>query len=373
MIKILLFIALLINIFSPQVMALDVTYVTNTNALTPYWKKTYAVAKAAAKDLDINITFVHGSGHRIYQKKIIAGITEQENTPDLVIFTAHPLSAFGSFTLLEQKKIPFITLSNFELDRHLESVRKLGKPQKKFSYWLAEHYDDQLQGSSLLINNLLNHAKSKLTDKKKLKTLALSGDFFTFSIQRSLAVVNYIKNDPRAILVQDIVAYWQEDDAKNKFKTLYQRHQGIDVVWASSDIMAIGALKGAKELGLIPNQDIFIGGFDWDNSAIEYIKNKQLTASVGGHFYSIAWLLVKVYDHFNFQRPFDDYQQAIHPTFVIIDQINLATIQPLTELSKLDQINFYCFSKTHTRKAKYDFSFTNLLKQLSSKNKNKCP
>lgn len=372
MMNMLLFIALLISIFTTKVMALNVTYVTNTNALTPYWQKTSAVATAAAKDLNINITFVKGSGHRIYQAQVIADIAAQEKSPDLLIFTGHPLSAFASFTLLESKKIPFITLSNFDLDNHLDTVKKLGKPQGKFSYWLAEHHDDEYQGSSLLINNLVTHAKEKIQRKEQLNVLALTGDFFTYSAQRSIAVSDYIKKDNRAVLVQDIVAYWQEDDAKNKFKTLYQRHQGIDVVWASSDVMAIGALKGAKELGLIPNKDIFIGGFDWDSSAIKHIKNKQLTASVGGQFYSIAWLLVKVYDHFNFKKSFDSNKQFVHQVFAIMDENNVKQLEGIAELSELPKVNFYCFSKTYTQKPEYDFSFQQLVKQLKSPHSNKC-
>ncbi len=53
----LLLIALcVLSIFSSKVTAVNVTYISQTRDLTPYWHNTYAVAKAAAKDLNITLT-----------------------------------------------------------------------------------------------------------------------------------------------------------------------------------------------------------------------------------------------------------------------------------------------------------------------------
>ena len=367
---------LTLSIFITKSWALNVTYVTNTNEMTPFWEKTYAVANAAGEDLGISMTFVEGSGHRIYQAKVIADIAKQAIKPDLLIFTGHPQNALTSFTLLEKAEIPFITLSNFKADNHLPVVKELGLPQQRFKYWLAEDYNIQRQGSTLLIETLIDQAQRTLAHSKKtnkeLKVLALSGDFFTYSTQRSAALASYLARHKEAVLVQDIVAYWQESDAKEKFKALYKRHNGIDVVWSSSDVMAIGALKGAKELGLIPNKDIFIGGFDWDDEALELIKTEQLSASVGGHYYSIAWLLVKVFDHFNGQQPFTNKDHSLNDSFAVIEQRNLEQYQTLQDMGKVSDINFYCFSKTFSQKERYDFSFAHLLKQHTRSDPNSC-
>jgi len=373
MIKMLLLSAIALSIFTKQTWALNVTYVTNTNSSTPFWEKTFAVANAAAKDLGITMTFVQGTGHRIYQARIIANISQQEVKPDLLIFTGHPQNALASFTLLEAAKIPFITLSNFKDDQSLPVVKQLGSPQQRFKYWLAEDYNIQRQGSTLLIKTLLSRAKTTLSNTDELKVLALSGDFFSYSIQRSLALASYLEQSNEAVLVQDIIAYWQAEDAKAKFKALYKRHKGIEVVWSSSDVMAIGALAGAKELGLVPNKDIFIGGFDWDDSAIKSIRDKQLSASVGGHYYSIAWLLVKIYDHFNGLLPFNDPMHSVNDSFAVIDHKNLNEYDAINDMHKLSSVNFYCFSKTYTQNKHYDFSFTNLLKQHSTIKKFSCP
>ena len=196
------------------------------------------------------------------------------------------------------------------------------------------------------------------------------------SLKRSNGVAAQVKETNNAILVQDIIANWSAEDAKIKFKALYARHKGIDVVWASSDVMAIGALDGALdgaiELGLQPNKDIFIGGFDWSAEAISKIKEKQLSASAGGQFYNIAWLLVQVYDHLNNQAPFTAQSQRINDKYVIIEQSNLVLLEPLTNINILNNVNFYCFTKTYTHQQSYDFSMSNLLKQSNPLNKKKC-
>lgn len=365
-----------ISIFSPPAFALDVTYLSQTRDMTPYWHNTYTAAQAAAKDLGFNLTITEGQGHHIFQAEVIADIAKSANKPDLLIFHAYPQTPYKYFQLLEQAKIPFITYSNFINDANLPENKQLGRPQGKYKYWLSEHFVDNPQGATSLVTTLIAQAKAaKLNSNDStvpLKVIAFSGDLILESIERSNAVSKAIKQTDNVILMQDIIANWLAEDAKQKFKTLYARHQGIDVVWASSDVMALGALAGAIELGLKPNENIFIGGFDWDEEAINKIKQKQLSASAGGQIYNIAWLLVRVYDHFNNQANFNSELTRISDKYTIIDQDNLALFEPLTDISNLTSVNFYCFTKTYTQKKVYDFSMNALLKQLNNPQKENC-
>lgn len=364
-----------ISIFSSKILATDITYISQTRDLTPYWYNTYAVAQAAARDLDINLTIIEGQGHHIYQAEVIARLALAAKKPDLLIFHAYKQNAHQYFNLLEQAKIPFITYSNFTntTTESLALKKQLGRPQGKYKYWLSEHYVENTQGAALLVNSLINQAQTaKPQNNNKLKVVALSGDLIMESLERSAGVAEQVKQSNNAVLVQDIIANWSAEDAKVKFKALYARHKGIDVVWASSDVMALGVLAGALELGLRPNEDIFIGGFDWDKKAIAKIRQKQLSASAGGQFYNIAWLLVQAYDHFNNQAPFSQDNPRINDKYAIIEIDNLATYEQLTDINTLTSVNFYCFTKTYTRQSSYNFSMVNLLKQTQSANKQYC-
>jgi len=367
---------IVISIFVSKAFALNVTYLSQTRDMTPYWHNTYTAAQIAAKDLSINLTITEGQGHHIFQAEVLADIAKSVNKPDLLIFHAYPQTPYKYFALLEQAKIPFITYSNFIDAPNLAEHKKLGRPQGKYKYWLSEHFVDNTQGASLLIQTLLKQAeiakKQSNSANTKLKVLAFSGDLILESIERSNAVAAAVKQTDNAILMQDIVANWFAEDAKQKFKTLYARHQGIDVVWASSDVMAVGVLSGALELGLTPNENIFIGGFDWDKQAIDKIKQKQLSASAGGQIYNIAWLLVQVYDHFNNQAKFSAEIASIGDKYTVIDQSNLAKFEPLTDIKNLSTVNFYCFTKTYTHKKSYDFSMNALLTQLNNPSKQSC-
>ena len=362
------------SIFSTQIFAINVTYISQTLNVTPYWSNSYAVAEAAAQDLGINLTIIEGQGHRIHQAEVINKLTLASNKPDLLIFHTYKQNAHEYFNVLEHAKIPFVTYSNFSTMKAPPPHNQLGHPQGKYKYWLSEHYVENRQGAALLVNNLIAQArKLPRSPNRKLKVLALSGDLILESLERSKGVAAQVKNTENAVLVQDIIANWMATDAKVKFKALYARHEGVDVVWASSDVMAMGALAGAIELGLKPNRDIFIGGFDWDTKAIAKIEAKQLSASAGGQFYNIAWLLVQVYDHFNNQAPFVGGSARINDKYAIIDSNNLSRYSPLTDTSSLASVNFYCFTKSYTQQISYDFSMDNLLKLSKVSNKKKCP
>ena len=364
--------------FSAKSQALNVTYLSQTINVTPYWHKVYSITKMAAKSLGINLTILEGQGHRIYQMDLIAELSKVESKPDLLIFHAYPLTSLRTFNILEEAKISFVTISDFENETILPIDRQVGLPQMKFKYWLAEHAIDDSHGAFLLANNLIKQAEEKninqqnLGNKHKLKMLAISGDFIHESIERSKGVLKSTNQNNNVVLVQNINANWEYESAKSKFKVLYSRHKGVDVVWASSDVMALGALKGAIELGLTPNKDIFIGGFDWDHEAIEKIKQRQLSASAGGQFYNIAWLLVRVYDHFNNQSSFSKSTAPVTTDYTIIDQNNLASYEKSIDVDKLNEIDFRCFSKTFTKNSSYDFSLEKLIKQLEKPSHKPC-
>ncbi len=369
----LLLIALcVLSIFSSKVTAVNVTYISQTRDLTPYWHNTYAVAKAAAKDLNITLTIIEGQGHHLYQAEVIEKLTLSSKKPDLLIFHAYKQNAQDYFKLLEQAQIPFVTYSNFSKNPALPAHKPVGLPQENFKYWLSEHYVENTQGAALLAKSLIQQSRATKSSNDEIKVLALSGDLIAESLERSEGVALQIEQEKNTILMQDIVANWYAKDAQSKFKALYSRHDGIDVVWASSDTMAIGALAGAIELGLTPNKDIFIGGFDWDKEAINKVKSGQLAASAGGQFYNIAWLLVQVYDHFNNQVPFSSKTAKVADKYAVIDQDNLKELEPLTTLKSLSTINFYCFTQSHTLQGEYDFSVNALLKQTKNTSKEKC-
>ncbi|TPH12207.1 ABC transporter substrate-binding protein [Litorilituus lipolyticus] len=363
---------ILLSITSYKVCAINVTYIADTNRYTPFWQNVHDIAHAAAQDLDINLTFIQGKGHRLLQDKIIEKIVNAENKPDLLIFMAHQRSAFKNFTLLEQAKIPFVTLSNFSYNDNSIHQEKIAYPQEEFKYWLGEHYDNHFQGAYLLMDYLISRSKQSKPKNTLIKALSINGDFASQSLEKSAGLTHKINSDEQTIIVQDIVAQWDYAKAKSHFKSLYQRHKGIDIVLAASDHMAVAAIEGAKELGLKPNKDIFIGGFDWERRAFREIKQEQLTASAGGHIFSAAWLLVKVYDHFHNKVVFHPGVQSPSTEFSLININNLNSMEEITYQNNFSHLNFYCFSRTFTQQKDYNFSINDLIVQLSKQSNHSC-
>ena len=147
------------SIFSTKIFAIDITYISQTQKITPYWYNAYAVAEAAAKDLGINLTIIEGQGHRIFQAEVIEKLALAAKKPDLLIFHAYKQNAHEYFTTLEQAKIPFVTYSDFSNTDHLPPHEQLGQPLGKYKYWLSEHFVENSQGAALLVKNLIEQAR----------------------------------------------------------------------------------------------------------------------------------------------------------------------------------------------------------------------
>ena len=119
-------ILLLAHSFFNKVSAINVTYISQTEKLTPYWANTYAAARAAAVDLGINLTIIEGQGHRLLQSEVLAELSLSPTKPDLLIFHAFAQNALKYFNLLEKAKIRFVTYSNFSGDPKSYLSQQLG-------------------------------------------------------------------------------------------------------------------------------------------------------------------------------------------------------------------------------------------------------
>ena len=82
--------------------AIEVTFINPSIPGTPFWDRVTAIAKAAADDLQINLTVVYGKDNRIFNLEAIEQVASQERKPDYLLFMPYDGNSEVSFSTLER-------------------------------------------------------------------------------------------------------------------------------------------------------------------------------------------------------------------------------------------------------------------------------
>jgi len=126
-----------------------------------FWDLTTFITQRAASDLCIDLNVIHGGGNRFNNYQIIKSLTSNDIDIDYVIFLPHKGKSEQYFNLLEQEKIPIISL---ERSMDEEEMEQLKFPDEKYKFWLSEVYFDDVQaGKSIGQALLAKHIKKRIS------------------------------------------------------------------------------------------------------------------------------------------------------------------------------------------------------------------
>jgi len=343
---------------------IEVAFINPTINDSPFWQQVEHVATSAAKDLNIQLKVYNSGGHRLWQKQTIDQIINQENKPDYLIFLPFDGTVVDTFTKLERAKIPFITI---ERPIFTDVHDSLGQPRGKFKFWLGEIYHDNKKAGQLLAKALISTSKSAQPSSDISNVIGITGDYSGQSNERNAGLIAEVKQSSEFSLAQIVNAHWERELAAYKFDGLLKRYNDILIVWTAADVMALGVADIAKKNGRIINKNLFIGGFDWAPEALQAIKDKDYTASVGGHFMQVAWALVKIYDHSNDKPSFSINDNTPSYQLQLIDRSNIGDYQVLLNKPDWNKIDFLQFTLSHqTNLTNYQFDFSRVLGELNN-------
>jgi ABC-type sugar transport system substrate-binding protein len=347
-----------------NVSAINVVLINPSVPGTPFWDRVTVAAKRAAQSLDINLTVIYGKDNRIYNYNTLLALVEKKSAPDYVIFSPFDGTAKSSFALLNKAKISFITL---ERTIHADEQALIGLPQEKYNYWLGEIFHDNVQVGRLLTTTLIGLADDKrLKRNNKLSAIGISGSFSGESADRTKGLTEASKDAGNTEILQIVSAGWSREKTRSIFFQFNERYNNIDIVWAASDGMALGVMDAILSgHSKITRDSVVIGGVDWTPEAIRMIEQKQIDASVGGHFMQAAWALVKIYDHHHgvdvFKKSADNYSYDLE----VITSKNVEQYMPISKHIDWSTVDFKRFSLFNNPGIKdYDFSFKRIIEQI---------
>ncbi|MFT5759195.1 MAG: ABC-type sugar transport system substrate-binding protein [Alteromonadaceae bacterium] len=330
--------------FSLPLWAIDITLLNTHHKTSAFGQLVSSFAQDAAEDLDIKFTVIYSDSHHIVQLNNINKLTQMNKKPDYVIFTPYRDSIVQVFNALEKAKIPFVTLERVYTKQEVNTV---GLPQEKYKYWLGEMFPDNVNAGEILSSVLVNTLIKGKPNTTQYQAIVLTGDNYLATLMRWHGLKKLIGSIPQIKLVQRIDANWHRGEANSKYNFLLKKHKKIDLIFASSDEMALGVVDALQKSDLTVNEDIVIGGFDWIPEALIAINQGKLTASAGGHFMQGAWAMVKIYDYHHGLNVFKKGDDSVHIEMLVADKSNIDTYLPLAKKIDFTKINFARYSLAH--------------------------
>lgn len=332
----------------------------------PFWEQMITVARAAAKDLNVDLRLVSSYSNSYSLKR--DGLTAL-NDPDKADYFLTGYWASSSHFHLERAEQ--LSIRTFLVNSGMASGERaeMGRPRGKYKYWIGQVTPDDLQASYLLADMLIEKAKTADRSDDKVHLLGLGGwgNKSKMEEDRYGGLRKRINEQNDAVLNELILTGWSQDTAYTELRGKLKQNPNVTAIWSASDIMALGAIKAAEELGRKPGKDIFIGSFDWSLDGIRAVMDGKITATLGSHFLEGAKALILIHDY-HYGIDFAD-----DPGMEILTQMQPITKDNAEEyldvLQKLDwhKVDFKRFSKKHNPKLKtYDLSLDALLDSMET-------
>ncbi len=323
-----------------------------------YWPQVYAILRDAADDLGVEL-LVHEFDvtDRFAREEEALAILQSTTDIDGAIFSvavgqAPPLVA-------EAERRGFPVMINGPL--HDRDVRALGGgPRTRFSQWVGYFYQDEEEKGYRLGQILLHAARDDRTEDSgaPIAVAGIGGDHtWSGSALRANGLRRAVSDDGNARLIQIVPTQWTEREGTTTAARLLARYPEIEVLWAASDQLAIGAGSAiASRPGeAATRHGVVTGGLDMSPRGLRAVRDGDLVATASSTLFTFAEALVYLYDYIHGHDFADNVGSTIETS------IEVATRETATMYIELYDrhagIDFRRFSKAFDPDLdRYDFS-----------------
>lgn len=238
---------------------------SQANLYEPWRISMYNEIKEAAKKYDnIKVIYKDAGGDTDKQKKDIEDLIDFG--ADLLIVSINDSEKLESVVKKAYESVPVIML-----DRAVEG----------YDYTLYIGSDNEAIGRKA--GELVVEAcKGKKTNVVEIQGFLNSNP----DEERSKGFKEVIENEKNINIERTVVAEWQKDVAQDKIENIIKEERDIDVIFAHSDYMALGAYNALEKLGIDNVKIIGVDGLPGYNGGIELVNRGILygtfTCPTGG-------------------------------------------------------------------------------------------
>lgn len=339
--------------------AASVVFISPGHADELYWVGAVQAMQQAARDLQLELRVLHAERDPLRQVSLVRELAAGPH-PDYLMVAADKGVLVEQLRLADAAGIPTLVVYNSVQPAEREA---LGRPRAGLRHWLgslAPRAEDAgyLTGRALIEAGLRQGLGGA---GGELQLLVLLGDRSSdTSIRRFQGLQRALSEFPQVQLRQSVASDWRRDKAHLQARHLLRRYPQVQLIWAGSDQIALGAMQAAEEEGRRPGQDLLFAGVNTSREAMQARVEGRLSALAGGHYMAGAWGLVLLHDH------------AAGQDFAASEGLELE--RPMFSLFSARQarrylaegereIDFRRFSKVHNPGlARYDFSYAALLR-----------
>lgn len=346
------------NVYSSKKM--DVVFLNPGGKGDLFFDMMVSFMQAAANDLEVDLEVIYCDRSHVKMRNEGAKLLARKRLPEYLLLINENNVAPPILAEADAKGINVLLFNEGFIG---DDALKMGIPREKFKFWIGELLPDDYQAGYLLAKTLIEEAMGVGSDKQKVNIVGLAGGHMTnSSIQRVKGLRAAVAEYSNVELKQIAPAHWEQDRATKVTTGLLKRYPNVDVVWAASDGMALGAVDSITGFGKEAGKDMYTGGVDWAAFAFDKVKDGIFTSTVGGHFMDGAWALIMAYDYHN-GKDFAIIQAKSQ--FSALTKKNISAFLNNFGDFNWDKVDFKKFSKIHNESVVvYDFGLDAVLAQV---------
>lgn len=310
-----------------------------------YWQMVSGFMQSVANDLGINLAIhTDHQKNRYSYRDLLDAALDTSSSPDYAMFMLKENVTTDMLTTTEKAGIKTFT---FNTDVPESDVQTVGAPRQHYKHWVGHLAPDNIAAGEHLAAELIAAAQLK-EPVKTPEVLALSGTRDSSAAIDRNQGLSQLLNQQSAKLNQLLYAGWSESEAQEKARRLLDRYPHTNVIWCASDGMALGAIRALEGRGLAAGRDVLVGGVDWEDRALDAIREGKLTVSMGRHFMDGGVALLLLHD-FNAGYDFTNEQSgaALSYDLKAVTRENLDAIEGVMQPRNWDTLDFTRYSRVY--------------------------
>lgn len=222
------------------------------------------IVNEAKKYKNIRIIYKDAGGDTNKQKKDIDELLD--SGVDLLIVSINDSEKLTPEVSKAYKAVPVVVL-----DRAVEGYN--------YSVYIGPDNENIGKEAGRMVVDLMENNEGRVVEVQGL--LNSHPD-----IDRSKGFREAIKQYSNIKIVRTVIGEWQKDEAEDKITEVLKEDKNIDVIFAHSDYMALGAYKAAYKLGIHNIKIIGVDGLTGENGGLDLVSRGILdgtfTCSTGG-------------------------------------------------------------------------------------------
>ena len=331
---------------------MKVTFLNPGYDTDAFYRKFVHFGSLAANDLGIEFEVLASNSDLDTMRNQVRTLTTKSDRPDYVALVNTCNLGAELVPELSNAGLPcFLVCEGFFLAERM----LLGKPRGKHQSWVGSLLPDDEQAGYLLAETLIEAAREQnaLGEDGRIHVIGLSGAYSAAAILRMNGLRRAVNGHEDVTLDEAAPAMWMRETAARHTKELLGRNSNARVIWAASDMMALGAEDEVVSAGKEPGREILLGGIDWSPFALEKVETGSFTASVGGHFLDCARAIVMLYDHYHGK----DLELESQSGFEVLTNESCSRYRVFFDQLGGNSLNFSEFSRVQNPElVEYDFS-----------------